>query len=249
MLDAEPIQPGKDEVGTALRLLDRVVRAYPRAFDVLLGDALYADSRFFNYALDHGKDALAVLKDERRDLLQDAYALFGQTPPLDLPATNGRVQAWDLEGFTTWPQVRKSVRVVRSLETKTLHRQLPPHVEEQQADWVWVTTLPKARAGSAAVLHMGHGRWTIENQGFNEMVNQRYADPVYKHEPRAIPSKLRARLNFWLLAMACLHVFRAFYGRNLKPALRRAANMVNVARRIAAELHNDITGNLPRAPP
>ena len=65
-------------VAAALRLLDRVLRAYPRAFDVLLGDALYADSRFFNYALDHGKDALAVLKDERRDLLQEAYALFGQ---------------------------------------------------------------------------------------------------------------------------------------------------------------------------
>ena len=137
------------------------------------------------------------------------------------------------------------MRVVRRLETKTLHRQLPPHVEEQQADWVWVTTLPKARAGSAAVLHMGHGRWTIENPGFNEMVDPWYADHVYKHEPRAIPSKLRARLNFWLLAMACLPVFRAFYGRNLKPALRRAANMLNVARRIAAELHIDITANPP----
>ena len=189
-------------------------------------------------------------------MLQDAAALpswlrasFGQTPPLDLPTTNGRVQAWDIEGFTTWPQVSKPARVVRSLETKTLHRQLPPQVEEQQADWVGVTTLPKARAGSAAVIHMGHSRWTLENQGFNEVVNQWYADPVYKHEPRAIPSKLRARLNFWLLAMACLNVFLAFYGRNLKPALRRAANMLNVARRIAAELPSDITGNLPRAPP
>ena len=83
MLDAEPLHPGEDEVAAALRLLDRVLPAYPRVFDVLLGDAWYADSRFFNYALDHGKDALAVLKDNRRDLLQDAYALFGQTPPLD----------------------------------------------------------------------------------------------------------------------------------------------------------------------
>lgn len=242
MLDAEPLQPGEDEIGAALRLLDRVLPAYPRAFDVLLGDALYADSRFFNYALDHGKNALAVLKDDRRDLLQDAYALFGQAPPVDLPATNGRVQSWDIEGFTTWPQVRRPVRVVRSLETKTLHRQLPPHVEEQQSDWVWVTTLPKARAGGAAVIHMGHSRWTIENQGFNEMVNRWYADHVYKHEPRAM-------LNFRLLAMACLNVFLAFYHRNLKPAVRRVANMLHVARRIAAELHSDITGNLARAPP
>ncbi|MFH1108388.1 MAG: hypothetical protein V1790_04205 [Planctomycetota bacterium] len=74
-------------------------------------------------------------------------------------------------------------------------------------------------------------------------------DPVYKHEPRAIPSKLRARLNFWLLAMACLNVFLAFYRRNLKPAVRRVANMLNVTRRIAAELHSDIAANPPRAPP
>jgi hypothetical protein len=249
MLDAEPIQPGEDEIGAALRLLDRVLPAYPRAFEVLLGDALYADSRFFNYALDHGKNALAVRKDERRDLLQDAYALpswlrasFGQAPPVDLPATDGRIQVWDIEGFTTWPQVRRPVRVVRSLETKTLHRQRPPHVEEQQSDWVWVTTLPKARAGGAAVIHMGHSRWTIENQGFNEMANRWYADHVYKHEPRAM-------LNFWLLAMACLNVFLAFYRRNLKPALRRVANMLHVARRIAAELHINITANPARAPP
>ena len=242
MLDAEPIQPGEDEVAAALRLLDRVLPAYPRAFEVLLGDALYADSRFFNYALDHGKDALAVLKDERRDLLRDAYALFGQTPPLDLPATNGRIQAWDIEGFTTWPQVRKPVRVVRSLEHRTVRRQLTGDLEEQPSDWIWVTTPPKARAGSAAVIRMGHSRWTIENQGFNEMVNQWYADHVYKHEPRAM-------LNFWLLAMACLNVFLAFYRRNLKPAVRLVANMLNVARRIVAELHIDIAGNLTRAPP
>jgi hypothetical protein len=105
-----------------------------------------------------------------------------------------------------------------------------------------VTTLPKARAGSAAVIRMGHSRWTIENQGFNEMVNQWYADHVYKHEPRAM-------LNFWLLAMACLNVFLAFYRRNLKPALLRAASMLNVARWISAELHGDITGNPTRAPP
>ena len=56
-------------------------------------------------------------------------------------------------------------------------------------------------------------------------------------------------LNFWLLAMTCLNVFLAFYRRNLKPAVRRAANMLNISRRIATELHRDITGNPTRAPP
>lgn len=81
MLDAEPILPGEDEVAAALRLLDRVIRHYGRAFDLIQGDAMYADPRFFNWAIEHGKHAMAVLKDERRDLLQDAQRLFEDMPP------------------------------------------------------------------------------------------------------------------------------------------------------------------------
>ena len=37
----------RDEVAAAIRLLERVCKAYPRAFDVVLGDALYARADFF----------------------------------------------------------------------------------------------------------------------------------------------------------------------------------------------------------
>ncbi|MFO7885773.1 MAG: hypothetical protein R6U68_13225, partial [Desulfobacteraceae bacterium] len=37
--------------------------------------------RFFHWALAHGKHAMAVLKDERRDLLQDAQQLFESMAP------------------------------------------------------------------------------------------------------------------------------------------------------------------------
>ena len=42
LLDVEPQQPGEQETAAARRLLERVLEAYPRAFDVVLGDALYA---------------------------------------------------------------------------------------------------------------------------------------------------------------------------------------------------------------
>jgi len=45
-LDAEQQLPGEDEVACAIRLLDRVVAKYPRAFDVVIADALYARSDF-----------------------------------------------------------------------------------------------------------------------------------------------------------------------------------------------------------
>ena len=71
LLDHEPQRPGEDEVETALRLLARVIPAYPRAFDLVLADALYAKAPFFNSLLARGKQALVVLKEERRNLYQD----------------------------------------------------------------------------------------------------------------------------------------------------------------------------------
>jgi hypothetical protein len=230
LLDAEPILPGQDEVAVALRLLDRVIRDYPRAFDLVQGDALYADSRFFNWAIDHGKHAMAVLKNDRRDLLQDAQRLFEDLAPCSLrDGTVGR-ECWDLEGFTTWPQVQTPVRVVRSRETRQVRRQLDGQSKEEVADWYWVTTLPTRAAPTGAVVRIGHRRWGIENEGFNELANHYHADHVYRHEPTAM-------LVFWLVIHLCLNVFAAFFRRNLKPAVRKVLSMLHVARVLLAELY------------
>jgi hypothetical protein len=241
-LDVEPQQPGEDEVAAAIRLLERVLAAYPRAFDCIVADALYADSRVFNWALDHGKDAIAVLKDDRRDLLKDAQGLFDRTSPVAMKNEYGECRYWDAKGFTSWSTVRSPVRVVRSLEQRTVRRQLDQQVEELHAEWMWVTTLSQQRASTVAVARLGHSRWTIENQGFNQLVNQWHADHVYKHEPQAI-------LVFWLLVTACLNLFLAFYSRNLKPALRRAASMLHIAKQIACELYREMPAGISRAPP
>ena len=237
LLDAEPILPGEDEVAVALRLLDRLVGDYPRAFDVVQGDALYADPRFFNWALDHRKHAMAVLKNDRRDLLQDAQRLFEDQPPCVVQEASPRRECWDLEGFTTWPQVQVPVRVVRSHETRAVRRQLDGKTQEEVTDWYWVTTLGARLAPTGAVVQMGHNRWGIENEGFNELVNQYHANHVYRHEPTAM-------LVFWLLTQLSLNVFTAFFRRNLKPAARAAVSMLHVARLLLAELYQP----MPRAP-
>jgi hypothetical protein len=241
MLDAEPQRAGEDEVTTALRLLERVLGSYPRAFDVILGDALYADSRVFNWALAHGKDVVAVLKDERRDLLQDALALFAGMPAVTLEHAGRSCECRDLEGFTTWPQVGQPVRVVGSHESRTVRRQIDDQVELLSSDWTWVTTLSSDRASTRAIVQLGHSRWDIENHCFNELVNRWHADHIYRHEPNAI-------LVFCLMAMVCLNMFLAFYRRNLKPAVRRAASMLQIARQIAAELFAAFPAGPARAP-
>lgn len=80
-LDAEPMRAGEDDVAAALRLLDRVLPAYLRAFEVGAGDGLYARADFFNGVRARGKDVIAGLKDEQRILLQEARGLMAPLPP------------------------------------------------------------------------------------------------------------------------------------------------------------------------
>lgn len=240
LLDAEAIRPGEGELSTAIRLLERVLEQYPRAFDVVMGDALYANSTFFNFVLSRGKHAMAVLKDETRDLWEDARSLFAETAPVEIPRGRWTAKCRDLEGFTSWPQVDRPVRVVESQERKTVRRQLDRRDEEVRSHWVWVTTLPGAGVSTRTVLQLGHRRWAIENEGFNELSTRQHADHVYRHHPRAM-------LVFLLLAMICCNVLMAFYRRDLKPALRRRVSMLHVSREIAGELYHDRRGP-PRTP-
>jgi hypothetical protein len=241
LLDLEPQRPGEDEVTTALRLLKRVLAAYPRAFQIVLADSLYAQAPFLNFLLAHGKHALVVLKDERRDLYGDAQSLFALTRP-----QNGRYHGrdcrwWDVTDLRSWPQVQAPLRVVRSQETYLVHRQDGRgRMETQTSDWIWVTTLPAAVVPTASVVHWGHARWDIENQGFNELVNGWYADHVYKHEPQAMEA-------FLLTLFLVYNLFHGWLTRNLKPCLQRGKTQVFWARRMAAELYGD-PGVLPRGP-
>jgi hypothetical protein len=240
LLDAEPQRAGEDEIATAHRLLERLLKNYPRAFDVVLGDALYTDPRLYNFLLDHGKDVLTVLKNENRNLLADARALFESASPQRLTDGSTTREVWDLQGFTTWPQVSRPVRVVRSRETTNIRRQLDGQLQEQEADWVWVTTLSVNRGSSKAVVDLGHARWSIENQGFNETTNRWAADHVYKHHPLAL-------LIFCLMTMLAFNLFYAFFHRNLKAAYRSRHSAQHVARCLASELYQSLAEN--RAPP
>ena len=224
LLDAEPLAPGEGEIAAALRLLDRVLEAYPRAFDVVLGDALYATSAFFNPGRRRGKHVLAVLKNEERDLWEDAQSLFAQIRPVSIRRGRWEARCWDLQGFTSWPQVSQRVRVVQAREQTTVRRQLDRQEQILEAHWAWVTTLPQSQASTSTVLAVGHRRWAIEND-----------DHVYRHAPNAM-------LAFLLLAMICCNVFAAFYRRDLKPQWRQGVSMLHVARLIAAELYRPRAG-------
>lgn len=229
LLDLEMQRPGEDEVATAIRLLERLFLEYPQAFDVVMADGLYARAPFFKKVVAHDKHVIAVLKDDRRDLLQDAMGIFSQEQPIVVRSGNIARQCWDVEELTSWPQFGGKVRVVRSLETTTRKRQKTDKEEERVSDWRWVTTLPKKMLGTEAFVAIAHKRWDIENRAFNELVTYWHADHVYAHTRTAIEA-------FWLTTMLAYNLFHAFINRNLNPAIRAMYTKSFIASAVAAEL-------------
>jgi len=81
VLDIEPIAPGESEISSAYRLIERVCQNYPRAFKVLIGDALYLNAKIFKLLESRHKKAIAVLKEERRQLFEEANRLLLLSKP------------------------------------------------------------------------------------------------------------------------------------------------------------------------
>lgn len=231
LLDLEPQMLGEGERAAAQRLLERVLRDYPRAFDVVVADALYCCAPFINFVIDCGKDVVVVAKDDRYEIVKDAESfLQNKSPSIVIEKKNLLRKCWDESGFECWAEVKVPLRVTKTEETKRACRQLDGVFVEETSSWMWVTTLSNVRASAATVAEIGHLRWNIENQGFNEMVNHWGSDHIYKHHPIAI-------LNFWLLCMTAYNIFRCFYIRNLKPALRASFTMLHVSRQVQAALY------------
>jgi hypothetical protein len=233
LLDSEQQRAGEDEVEAAIRLIKRVLKKYPRAFEVVIADGLYVRANFFKLVIEAGKEIIAVLKDERRDLVQDARSLFEVEKSEITEEGQTRRECWDIEHFNSWEQLGKEVRVVRLLETTVTKSQLTGKEEEKISDWIWVTTITKNRACTKTVVNFGHGRWRIENNGFNELVNDWKADHLYKHDPTAIGT-------FYLLTMLAYNLFYAFIGRNIKAVLRNKYTKKHWGNVIAAELYCNI---------
>ena len=141
--DLELQMPGEDEVAAATRLLERLCLNYPRAFDIVVADGLYAQAPFFKTVIAHGKQVIAVLKDDRRDLLQDAMGIFRQEQPFVFQNHRVSRQCWDMEGFKSWTSFGQEARVVRSVETTTVCRHKTGEKEDCVSEWMWVTSLPK----------------------------------------------------------------------------------------------------------
>ena len=124
------------------------------------------------------------------------------------------------------------MRVIRSLETYSVRRQLTKKHELRISDWIWVITLPAAQVPVERAVGFGHQRWDIESHGFNELVEGWHADHVLKHDSAAIEC-------FLLMTFLALILFHALLYLNMKPSLRQGKSTEFWAKVMAAEIYQD----------
>jgi len=252
-LAIEWLRPGEGEETAALRLLRRLPDLYgSRFFDILLLDALYAQTPVLRLLREMGWDAVISLKQNARDLYQSAVRLFARRPPeVSFAESFGhktyQVQIWDTDALPFSLDNPEPVRVIRSEEVlQRNHYRLgerTPHITDHE--WLWITTLAPAVFPPNLVRQLGHSRWKNENNGWMDLT-QHWAFKhgflhACRHRPRhtsssgqreAVPNHgLAAVVLILLIALA---LSSAFVLRHSKLARRDHLTAVAVAAQLRA---------------
>jgi len=231
ILDLEPVGPREGEISAARRLLERILRQHSRLIDVISADALYLEAPFLEQVLDAGKHAVIVMKQERRDLFQDAERLRTLIAPQLLVEGPRTTRLWDIPNLSSFTTLDRAVRVVWA-EEQTHKRRIvggkPTDVLEEKT-WVWVTDLSCATVPPTKIQRWGHDRWDLENRGFNELATLWHMDHYFIHDITAIEILLLT------LAIAFVTTY-LFYERNLKTHARRHLTRLALAARMADDL-------------
>jgi len=230
ILDLELIAPHEGEVAAARRLLERILVHYRRLIDVITADALYLEAPFIRMVLNVGKHVVIVMKQENRELFQDADQLRALTAPRVLPEGRCTTRLWDISHLSSFNTLGLEVRVVWAEEATIARKIVGGKAQEELSEsrWVWVTDLPASIVPPSKIQKWGHARWDLENRGFNELVNLWHMDHCFIHHPNAIEALLLT------LALAFL-VSYLFYQRNLKPQARRHLTRLALAHRFSAD--------------
>jgi hypothetical protein len=197
-LDFEWLQPDEGEETAALRLLRRLPQLYGSSFvDILLLDALYAQTAVLDLAQQIGWDVVISLKQNQPDLYKSAIRLFARRSP-DATLTEQRnrktyqVLLWDTEGLPFSGDHSRLVRVIRSEETLTEnhYRQGQIQAEQTSHEWLWITTLDPKAFPASQLRRLGHDRWIVENSGWNDLTQHWALKHGFlhacRHRPQAI---------------------------------------------------------------
>lgn len=254
-LALEWLEPGEGEDTAALRLLARLPERYgSRFFDILLLDSLYAQAPVLRLAKNAGWNVVITLKQEGRELYQNAMGLFQARPPdrtfVDqADGARRQVRLWQTDGLPFTAAYPEPVRVMRTEETLTrpCRRGGQPHTETTRQTWTWITTLDEPAFPAETVWRLGHARWKNENNGWNDLTQNWALKHGFlhacKHRPKApaAADERSAVANRGLAAVVlilCLAfaLFSAFALLHSKLVRRYRLALVEVSRQLYRSL-------------
>jgi transposase len=215
VLDFEPVPPGKGELSTAYKLLERLGRVYGKAIGIVLADALYDCEPWRALAQKQNYRVVHAQKDKRRDPGHSARrALDRRDPERRNPDwTHRDPVAHDV--YRVWEQsiaegARRYIDATRTSRDGTVHRV------------TLVTDLPMEMANAVAVVRLYEVRWWIENTAFHELQGQWALGHAYVHKGR--PAAVLAYVTLGILAFNAMqmYVYRHLHrqpGANPRPLI------------------------------
>lgn len=214
ILDFEPMRPGEEECAAARRLLRRMRQEYgPRFFDVVVVDSWYANGPFLQaVAQELGWPVIAVLKQERYEIYQEALALTGGQKPVQQVERDGRqVEIWDVPSLRLSDTYTEPVRVVRVRERWTERKRVGGKwvTQEKEQNWIWVVAGDLDGYAGAVIRDLGHLRWKIENNAFGELTQHWRLTHCAHHHPVAVVALLWIKI----IAFTLFHAFAILHGK------------------------------------
>jgi hypothetical protein len=217
ILDFEPMRPGEEECAAALRLLRRLRETYgPRFFDLVVVDSWYAQGPFLKAVVEElGWPVIAVLKQERYEVYQEAQALSrGQEPTRVVERDGRRVEIWEVPSLRFSDTYPGPVRVVlvRERGTQRQRRGGAWVSEEKEQNWMWVVAGELGGYDGAAIRDFGHLRWKVENNAFGELTQHWHLTHCAHHHPVAVVALLWVKL----LAFTLFHAFALLHGKLIR---------------------------------
>lgn len=214
LMDVEPIGPGEEECRAALRLLGRIRRLYgPRFFDAVTVDAWYMKGPWIRAVQKLGWGVISVLKQKDFEVYRETDALLPKVPTESWDQKDRHIELREVKNLT-FTEVRGEVRVVVSDERWQETRQVVGKevVTHKESQWRWMATEELAPYGPRVIHAAGHGRWGIENPGFNVLTQHYHLSHCAHHHPQAIV----ARLLFLILGYVLFDAFARIHGKLLK---------------------------------
>jgi hypothetical protein len=217
ILDLEPMRAGEEECAAALRLLRRMRRTYgPRFFNVVVVDSWYANGPFLKTVVNElGWPVIAVLKQERYDIHQEALALTKGKPTQVVERGEQphqrQVEIWDVPSLRFSDSYTDPVRGVRVRESWTERTRQGKEWKTQanQQSWIWIVAGELDGYDGAAIRDMGHLRWKIENNAFGELTQHWHLTHCAHHHPVAVLCLLWIKV----IAFTLFHAFAILHGK------------------------------------